>query len=106
MTLPLACVLTIAGSGSEMNGGMVLTNEQSNRKIGIGNKRLQPAVSILDPVSTFTVSPQQTAYGAVDTVAHLVEFYCTTEAVQTEPAGSFDGGSGADGDPLLRKSIG
>lgn len=84
VTLPLACVLTIAGSGSEMNGGMVLTNEQSNRKIGIGNKRLQPAVSILDPVSTFTVSPQQTAYGAVDTVAHLVEFYCTTEAVQTE----------------------
>ncbi|MFC1512856.1 iron-containing alcohol dehydrogenase [Thermodesulfobacteriota bacterium] len=82
-TLPLACVLTIAGSGSEMNGGMVLTNQESVRKMGIGNKRLQPAVSILDPVATFTVPPDQTAYGAVDTVAHLLEFYCTTEARQT-----------------------
>lgn len=84
VTLPLACVLTIAGSGSEMNGGMVLTNEESVRKIGIGNKRLQPAVSILDPVATFSVPPEQTAFGAVDTVAHLLEFYCTTEAAQTE----------------------
>ena len=82
-TLPLACVLTIAGSGSEMNGGMVLTNEESARKMGIGNKRLQPMVSILDPVATFTVPPDQTAFGAVDTIAHLLEFYCTAEAQQT-----------------------
>ena len=82
-TLPLACVLTVAGSGSEMNGGMVLTNEESAKKMGIGNKRLQPKVSILDPASTFTVPPGQTAYGAVDTIAHLLEYYCTAEAKQT-----------------------
>lgn len=82
-TLPLACVLTISGSGSEMNGGMVLTNEESARKMGIGNKKLQPIVSILDPAVTFTVPANQTAYGAVDTIAHLMEYYCTAEAQQT-----------------------
>lgn len=81
--LPVVCVSTIAGSGSEMNGGMVLTNEESTQKLGIGNKRLQPMVSVLDPEATFTVSPEYTAYGAVDIIAHLLEYYCTTEAEQT-----------------------
>lgn len=79
-TLPLACVLSIAESGSEMNGGMVLTSEVSARKLGIGNKRLQPVVSILDPSVTCTVPPDHTAFGAVDVMAHVLEFYCNAEA--------------------------
>jgi len=81
--LPLACVATVAGSGSELNGGMVLTNQESGQKIGIGNRLLQPRVAVLDPTLTCTVPPDHTAFGAVDIVAHLLEFYCTTEAPRT-----------------------
>lgn len=77
-TLPLTCVLTLAAAGSEMNGGMVITNEQTSHKFGVGNRLLCPKVSILDPTLTFTVPPDYTAYGAVDAIAHILEFYFTT----------------------------
>jgi alcohol dehydrogenase YqhD (iron-dependent ADH family) len=76
-TLPLITVLTLAAAGSEMNSGMVITNEASQEKFGFGNKRLYPKTSILDPETTFTVPPDYTAYGAVDAVAHVLEFYMT-----------------------------
>ena len=77
-TIPLTCVLTLAAAGSEMNGGMVITNEKTDQKFGTGNKLLHPNVSILDPTATFTVPPDYTAYGAVDAIAHILEFYFTT----------------------------
>jgi alcohol dehydrogenase YqhD (iron-dependent ADH family) len=77
-TLPLTTVLTLAASGSEMNSGMVITNEATSQKFGFGNKQLFPKVSILDPTCTFSVSPDYTAYGAVDAVAHVLECYFTT----------------------------
>jgi alcohol dehydrogenase YqhD (iron-dependent ADH family) len=77
-TLPLTCVLTLAAAGSEMNGGMVITNEETQEKFGTGNKYLNPNISILDPTITFTVPPDYTAYGAVDAIAHILEFYFTT----------------------------
>jgi hypothetical protein len=76
--LPLTCVLTLAAAGSEMNGGMVITNEETKHKFGTGNQLLKPEVSILDPTATFTVPPSYTAYGAVDAIAHILEFYFTT----------------------------
>jgi hypothetical protein len=76
--LPLTCVLTLAAAGSEMNGGMVLTNEETRHKFGAGGQVLKPDVSILDPTATFTVPPNYTAYGAIDTIAHILEFYLTT----------------------------
>lgn len=78
-SLPVTCVLTLAASGSEMNSGMVITNEETAQKFGTGNQRLYPKVSILDPTATFTVPANYTAYGAVDAIAHILEFYCTTE---------------------------
>jgi hypothetical protein len=81
--LPLCTVLTLAASGSEMNGGMVITNDESWLKLGIGNKKLCPRVSILDPTVTFTVPPDHTAYGAVDAIAHALEFYCTAQDPHT-----------------------
>jgi len=81
--LPLLCVPTIAAAGSEMNGGMVVTNEETAQKIGIGNKLLHPKVAILDPTLTFSVPPDYTAYGAVDALAHLLEFYLTAEEPDT-----------------------
>ncbi len=77
-TLPVLCVLTLAASGSEMNSAMVVTHEGKNQKFGIANKILFPKVSILDPTATFTVPPDHTAYGAVDAIAHILEFYFTT----------------------------
>ena len=76
--LPLACVLTLAASGSEMNSGMVITNEETKQKFGFASKHLYPKVSILDPTATFTVPPAYTAYGAVDAIAHVLEYYFTS----------------------------
>ncbi len=76
--LPITCVLTLAAAGSEMNGGMVISHDDKKLKFGTGNKLLNPSVSILDPTATYTVSPEYTAYGAVDAIAHILEFYFTT----------------------------
>ncbi len=77
--LPLTTVLTLAASGSEMNAGMVITNEETRQKFGFANKKLYPQTSILDPEATFTVPADYTAYGAVDAIAHVLEFYFTTQ---------------------------
>lgn len=81
--LPLTTVLTLAASASEMNSGMVITNETRSQKFGFANKHLYPKTSILDPSLTFSVPPDYTAYGAVDAVAHVLEFYFTTEDPST-----------------------
>ncbi|KPK00583.1 MAG: butanol dehydrogenase [Desulfobacterales bacterium SG8_35] len=81
--LPLTCVLTLAASGSEMNSGMVVTNEATKQKFGFANKHLYPRVSILDPTATFSVSPEYTAYGAVDAIAHILEYYFTNQEPYT-----------------------
>ncbi len=76
--LPLTTVLTLAASGSEMNSGMVITNDETSQKFGFANKQLYPKTSILDPTVTCSVPADYTAYGAVDAIAHVLEFYFTT----------------------------
>jgi alcohol dehydrogenase YqhD (iron-dependent ADH family) len=80
--LPLVCVLTLAATGSEMNSGAVITNEELQQKFNIGSPHLYPRVSILDPTVTFTVPRNYTAYSAVDAIAHVIEGYFTG----TDPA--------------------
>jgi alcohol dehydrogenase YqhD (iron-dependent ADH family) len=75
--LPVTTVLTLAASGSEMNSGMVITNDATGEKFGFGHRLLHPKTSILDPETTFTVSPAYTVYGAVDAISHALEFYMT-----------------------------
>lgn len=77
--LPLTTVLTLAASGSEMNSGMVITRDDTKEKFGFGNQKLYPRTSILDPETTYTVPKNYTAYGAVDAIAHVLEYYMTTE---------------------------
>ncbi len=77
-TLPLTCVSTLAASGSEMNSGMVITNEDKQQKFGFANRHLFPKTSILDPSATFSVPKNYTAYGAADIISHVLEFYFTT----------------------------
>ncbi len=82
-TLPVLTLPTLAASGSEMNSGMVLTNEQTQEKFGFGHRLLFPKVSILDPQTTCTVPPNYTAFGAVDALSHVLEFYLTTTETET-----------------------
>jgi alcohol dehydrogenase YqhD (iron-dependent ADH family) len=69
----------MSATGSEMNGGTVITNEEDNVKLGISDPLLYPKVSILDPTTLISVPADQTAYGAIDAVTHLLESYFTQE---------------------------
>jgi alcohol dehydrogenase len=73
--LPLGTVLTLAATGSEMNAGSVITNWETQEKIGWGSPYSFPRFSILDPVNTFTVPRDQTVYGIVDMMSHALEHY-------------------------------
>jgi len=73
--LPVVTAPTIAASGSEMNGYMVITDSVTGYKLATGSPHVYPQVSILDPVLTFTVPRDYTAYGGVDAVCHLLETY-------------------------------
>lgn len=73
--LPIGTVLTLAGTGSEMNGNAVISNEQTQQKLAIHHDVLRPRFSILDPSLTFTVPQNQTAAGVVDIFSHILEQY-------------------------------
>lgn len=73
--LPVYAVLTLAATGSEMNGFAVITNEQTQEKLSISSKYIYPKVSILNPELTFTVSKDYQAYASVDVIAHVIEHY-------------------------------
>ncbi|MDC3417100.1 iron-containing alcohol dehydrogenase [Aquibacillus salsiterrae] len=73
--LPLGTVLTLAATGSEMNGNSVITNWETNEKHGWGSPIVMPTFSILDPVNTYTVPKDQTVYGIVDMMSHVFEHY-------------------------------
>ncbi|KXG42559.1 iron-containing alcohol dehydrogenase [Tepidibacillus decaturensis] len=73
--LPLGVILTLAATGSEMNGGSVVTNWETQQKLSTGSIHLYPKFSILDPTLTYTVPKDQTVYGIVDMMAHVFEQY-------------------------------
>ncbi|MFM9279173.1 iron-containing alcohol dehydrogenase [Paenibacillus jiagnxiensis] len=73
--LPFGTVLTMAATGSEMNSGSVITNEATQEKLGWGSPLAYPAFSILDPTFTFTLPKDQTVYGVVDIMSHVLEHY-------------------------------
>ncbi|MFP4977961.1 iron-containing alcohol dehydrogenase [Paenibacillus sp. CN-4] len=73
--IPLGTVLTMAATGSEMNSGSVITNGKTMEKMGWGSVYAFPAFSILDPVHTFSLPREQTVYGIVDMMSHVLEHY-------------------------------
>lgn len=73
--LPVASVLTLAATGSEMNGNSVISNMNENRKLAIGSDLLRPVFSILDPIYTYSVNKYQTAAGTADIMSHIFEQY-------------------------------
>lgn len=75
--LPVGVVLTIPAAGSESSGSSVITNEEGWYKKGAGASVLRPQFAILNPVLTYTLPDYQTACGAVDMYAHILERYFT-----------------------------
>lgn len=74
--VPVACVLTMVGTGSEMNGGSVITNHAQKLKIGhVFGTEVFPKFSILDPTYTFTLPHYQMVSGIYDIFNHICEQY-------------------------------
>ena len=73
--LPICTVLTLAATGSEMNAGMVISNQETSEKLSTGSMKLKPVFSILDPEYTFSVPKDQTAAGIADITSHIFEQY-------------------------------
>ncbi len=74
--VPVGCVLTMVGTGSEMNGGSVITNHAQKLKIGhVFGENVFPKFSVLDPEFTFTVPKYQMISGIYDIMSHILEQY-------------------------------
>ncbi|MBQ8478853.1 MAG: iron-containing alcohol dehydrogenase [Akkermansia sp.] len=74
--IPVGCVLTMAGTGSEMNGGSVITNHSTKRKIGrVFGDNVYPRFSILNPELTLTLPRYQMVAGCFDIMSHILEQY-------------------------------
>ena len=74
--VPVACVLTMAGTGSEMNGGAVITNHKTKQKIGhVFGENVMPKFSILNPKFTFSLPKRQMIAGIYDIFNHICEQY-------------------------------
>lgn len=74
--LPVGCVLTMVGTGSEMNGGSVITNHQEKLKIGhVFGPEVFPRFSILNPNYTLTLPKYQMVAGIYDIMSHICEQY-------------------------------
>ena len=78
--VPVGCVLTMVGTGSEMNGGSVITNHEKKLKIGhVFGENVYPKFSILNPEFTFTVPHDQMISGIYDILSHILEQYFSGE---------------------------
>lgn len=75
MPVPLGIVMTTSGTGSEMNGGAVITNEALKIKTGRDYPQLNARFALLDPLYTYTVPKKQMVSGAFDSFTHMMETY-------------------------------
>lgn len=74
--IPVGCVLTMVGTGSEMNGGSVITNHDQKLKIGhVFGDNVFPKFSILNPEFTYTIPRYQMISGIYDVMSHILEQY-------------------------------
>ena len=74
--IPVGAVLTMAGTGSEMNGGSVITNHAARMKIGkVFGVDVMPKFAVLNPKYTFSLPQRQMVAGIFDTMSHILEQY-------------------------------
>ncbi len=79
--VPVGCVLTMVGTGSEMNAGSVITNQDTKQKIGhvYASEEVMPRFTVLDPTYTFTLPQKQMFAGIYDIFNHICEQYFSGE---------------------------
>ena len=78
--IPVGCILTMVGTGSEMNGGSVITNHRQKLKIGnVFGEEVFPKFSILNPILTYTLPKYQMIAGFFDIMNHITEQYFSGE---------------------------
>ena len=78
--VPVGCVLTMVGTGSEMNGGAVITNREKMLKVGhVFGEEVYPKFSILNPEYTYTLPKYQMVAGIYDIMCHILEQYLSGE---------------------------
>lgn len=78
-TVPIVTVLTLAATGSEMNGNAVISNMDTNQKLGTFSRNFIPRASILDPEYMYTLPNIQTAAGTADIMSHIIESYFSSD---------------------------
>lgn len=76
---PVASILTLAATGSEMNSNSVISKMDENMKVGFSYEGIKPVFSVEDPEYTYSVSKYQTCAGAIDIMSHLFEQYFSAE---------------------------
>lgn len=81
--LPLFSVLTLAATGSEMNCGAVVTNDETKEKFALFGLPLYPTIAVINPELMATVSDEYLAYSAVDIIAHCLDTYLTATTIPT-----------------------
>jgi len=75
--LPFGVVLTLSATGSEMNGGAVITKAETKEKLAFGSLLTYPKFSVLDPETTFSLPVKQVCNGVIDSFVHVMEQYLT-----------------------------
>lgn len=75
--LPLADIITLPATGSEMNNGAVISRKSTSQKLAFHSNKVFPVFSIIDPEVTFSLPLKQTINGIIDTFVHTMEQYCT-----------------------------
>jgi len=78
-TLPLICVPTTAGTGSEVSAASVLTDTDNQIKVGVLSNYLRPRVAIVDPLMTVSCPPKVTADSGIDALTHAIEAYTAVD---------------------------
>ncbi|MCI8489914.1 MAG: iron-containing alcohol dehydrogenase [Lachnospiraceae bacterium] len=73
--MPLGVIVTVAGTGSECNGGAVITNEELKIKTGRDYPKCNPRFALLDPTYTYSVPKFQMVSGSFDILSHIMEIY-------------------------------
>jgi alcohol dehydrogenase class IV len=77
--MPLFCVPTTAGTGSEISAAAVLTDQDNQLKVGVLSNYLRPAVAIVDPLLTMSCPPKLTADSGIDALTHAIEAYTAVD---------------------------
>lgn len=77
--LPLICLPTTAGTGSEVSGSAVLTDTVQQMKLGILSQRLRPRVALVDPLLTLSCPPRVTADSGIDALSHAIEAFTAVD---------------------------